>query len=1002
MTGTGSDCLFHAAAVLLLLLGTFPAVDAASTLSTTSAIPAISTCQSRTVNYITHTLPQQCLKTGWAGASILDESGINSEPNPLPVSEAARRNFSLSLHPTSQGEVTVAATTTTVLSVNATTTSIESPPATPPQPTTTTNTVEDIDRETEALLDEANFLSFEEWKKQNLERAGQSGENIGERRQVPKEHRRRPGGIDNVLDSLGEDSEIELDFKGFGSGGSGTTETNLWTTTRSANAHVAGTNAPENEDGVRGAIRSRPKDAGKTCAERINYASFDCAATVLKTNPEGKGSSSILVENKDSYMLNKCAANNKFFTVELCNDILVDTVVLANFEFFSSMFRSFRVSASDRYPTTADRWKELGIFEARNSREVQAFPVQNPLIWARYLRVEFLTHYGNEFYCPVSLLRVHGTTMMEEYRREEESALEVVPEAESTTQSFAAAESATTEIQNSASGAVQEPSDEKSDEQPRAASSKAGKTEGGITTGSIDGGDTSSCDQQLIAELETLFSLFNISGPPECKPDDSSQEGQTGTSHAQADARPEPSHEDAPTVSASAAVQVTPSSAKDPAPAPVQPTQVSKSSNTTKDAGPPNVSETPTKVSNHTLQDARHHQVSTAGPPPANPTTQEGFFKTIHKRLQLLEANATLSLQYIEEQSRILRDAFVKVEKRQLARTTNFLENLNATVLNELRGFRQMYDLLWQSTVIELETQREQSQREIVAISARLSILADEVIFQKRMSIVQSLLLFLCLGLVLFSRYPATASYLELPLLQSMLARSQTTLSSPYESPPESPRSASFRPSSARRNGHGPHFSHSRHPSDESTNSLRSPSPEFSPPTPSSGTTYSGDCGGTGSRRCRRRADSSPPSIGPECSKGLQETPQSSPYIPGWTRDPSGKTDPITWPAPRCRKENEGLLSPDRTPERKGEGTERKPSKLKCQEIRDEERFDDQGEEIDRDRQDDTREDDGQYDDTQIEDEFMQTRIGNEDTPKHSATRQSRLLPPSLEESSPL
>ena len=44
--------------------------------------------------------------------------------------------------------------------------------------------------------------------------------------------------------------------------------------------------------------------------------------------------------------------------------------------------------------------------------------IENPLIWARYLRVELLTHFGAEYYCPVSLLRVHGTTMMEEFNHE--------------------------------------------------------------------------------------------------------------------------------------------------------------------------------------------------------------------------------------------------------------------------------------------------------------------------------------------------------------------------------------------------------------------------------------------------------------------------------------------------------------------------------------------------------------------------------------------------------
>ena len=49
----------------------------------------------------------------------------------------------------------------------------------------------------------------------------------------------------------------------------------------------------------------------------------------------------------------------------------------------------------------------------------------------------------------------------------------------------------------------------------------------------------------------------------------------------------------------------------------------------------------------------------------------------------MLESNSTLSLLYIEEQSRILRDAFNKVEKRQLSKTSNFLENLNVTVLQD-------------------------------------------------------------------------------------------------------------------------------------------------------------------------------------------------------------------------------------------------------------------------------------------------------------------------------
>ena len=86
-----------------------------------------------------------------------------------------------------------------------------------------------------------------------------------------------------------------------------------------------------------------------------------------------------------------------------------------------------------------------------------------------------------------------------------------------------------------------------------------------------------------------------------------------------------------------------------------------------------------------------------------------------------------------------------------MARVDTFLDRLNRTVLGELREVRTQYDQIWQSTVIALETQRDQSEREIVALGERLGLLADEVVFQKRMAIAQSALLLVCLVLVIFS-----------------------------------------------------------------------------------------------------------------------------------------------------------------------------------------------------------------------------------------------------------
>jgi len=193
-------------------------------------------------------------------------------------------------------------------------------------------------------------------------------------------------------------------------------------------------------------------------------------------------------------------------------------------------------------------------------------------------------------------------------------------------------------------------------------------------------------------------------------------------------------------------------------------------------------------------QDASRTPSAPAQPPAASPTTQESFFKSVHKRLQMIEANSTLSLQYIEEQSRILRDAFAKVEKRQMSKAETFLQYLNDTVIAELKGFRQQYDQLWQSTVIELETNREQYQHEMSALSTRLTLMADELVFQKRMAVVQSTLLLFCLGLVLFVR--SGSSSLELPLMQQqVLTKSHSMIRQPSEySPPGSPSSRDTSP----------------------------------------------------------------------------------------------------------------------------------------------------------------------------------------------------------------
>ncbi|KAJ5381294.1 uncharacterized protein N7496_003722 [Penicillium cataractarum] len=680
----------------------------------------------------------------------------------------------------------------------------------------------DHDADADSLLDSSNFLSFEDWKKQNLAKVGQSAENVGGSRRaaaVGKEGRRQPG-INNALDSLGDDGEIELDFGGFGA------------ETPEASPTAWGTPVPSQYvdplDGEQGGDVhtqsapqpdvSRRKDAGTTCKERFNYASFDCAATVLKTNPECKGSSAVLVENKDSYMLNECRANNKFLILELCDDILVDTVVLANYEFFSSIFHTVRVSVSDRYPAKPDQWKELGVFEARNTREVQAFAVENSLIWARYLRVEFLTHYGHEFYCPVSLIRVHGTTMMEEYKHDE-SVNRAEPEVVETVETVKVSGQA--EAQHIESTIEEIAIESKEYEQiHEICPNPLMEVESLLLGHSLFAPETCALGEQTAGNrTEKTVPPAKIKQPSGINstaiPGDGASASQSGS------AVPPKVPED---------TRKTGDSAKPVAATPDTPVAVTDSSQQDSTVESTGKSTTNTKEEQQNSPPPESIRPTSTQPPSPNPTTQESFFKSVHKRLQMLESNSTLSLLYIEEQSRILRDAFNKVEKRQLAKTSTFLENLNTTVLSELKEFREQYDHVWKSVAFEFEHQRMRYHQEVHSLSAQLGVLADELVFQKRVTMIQSIMVLCCFAVVLFSR-GSVGTYMEFPRVQRMVARSYSLRSSspPFESPSASP--GSTRPTSS----YQERSAHRRNLSDSSSgDSANSPEVTYIPPTPTS------------------------------------------------------------------------------------------------------------------------------------------------------------------------
>jgi hypothetical protein len=107
--------------------------------------------------------------------------------------------------------------------------------------------------------------------------------------------------------------------------------------------------------------------------DRFNYASLDCSARVHYSHRSARSPASLLSSKKDKYMLSPCntPGEDKFIVVELCEDIRIDTVQLANFEFFSGVFKDFSVSVAPTSPTDPEGWIPAGTYRAKNIRGIQ-------------------------------------------------------------------------------------------------------------------------------------------------------------------------------------------------------------------------------------------------------------------------------------------------------------------------------------------------------------------------------------------------------------------------------------------------------------------------------------------------------------------------------------------------------------------------------------------------------------------------------------------------------
>ena len=464
--------------------------------------------------------------------------------------------------------------------------------------------------------------------------------------------------------------------------------------------------------------------------DRFNYASLDCSARVHTAHREAKSASSILSSKRDRYMLSPCAATPQFVVVELCEDIRIDTVQLANFEFFSGVFREFTVSVAKTYVATdAEGWTVVGTYVGKNVRGVQVSSfrvIATPLLelfflqsfhpptsirdFYRYIRVDFHSHYSNEYYCPISLLRVYGLTHLEQWKwdtweeesraraRQDQSAhttvvhADILSEPEQLTENIPRLpiEDLATSQDSPASAT---PSDEL--ETDFKESSRLPESVEGSFRHSTDIARSEPSTSAQVLPTSSDSPIIAISSPASPPPSNPTQDIDYSTSQSHMFSSNESS-------SASSSVSI-----------PSRLVNVSEATVSASRSSSPLV--VTTNSSPSVIQASTSPQAPVVSlplsPSPASVHTGESIYRTIMNRLSALEANTTLYARYVEEQTSAMREML-----RRLSEDVGRLEGIG-------RAQAQLY----QRSLSDFERHRLEMDIEQRTLISQVNYLAEEV-----------------------------------------------------------------------------------------------------------------------------------------------------------------------------------------------------------------------------------------------------------------------------------
>jgi hypothetical protein len=216
--------------------------------------------------------------------------------------------------------------------------------------------------ETQKVELEEDLVSFEDWKRRKLEEDGQ----------------------EDIRDSSSvESTQAETSSSAPSSGSSGPVQQDNKT---DSNNNTKAQNNTGKNDTKSSTKATNDADAPVPISKppvhnKYNYASPDCSARIHSSSRLTQHASSILHKSRDRYMLTPCKADEHWVVVELCDEIRIEAVEIAVWEFFSGVVREVKVSVGgaeedeerdgEDLASASNTWEDVGTFIGKNVRGVQ-------------------------------------------------------------------------------------------------------------------------------------------------------------------------------------------------------------------------------------------------------------------------------------------------------------------------------------------------------------------------------------------------------------------------------------------------------------------------------------------------------------------------------------------------------------------------------------------------------------------------------------------------------